>query len=69
MATVSEHTGRWQVMLLLLLGCNYLIVGINHTLATFQSYTPPFFCQVIYGEERAQFYQLMLTLMFHFPPS
>jgi hypothetical protein len=69
MPTASEHIGRWQVMLLLLLGCNYVIVGINHTLATFQGYTPPFFCQVIYGDERAKFYQLMLTLMFHFPPS
>jgi hypothetical protein len=68
MATASEQVGRWQVMLLLLLGCNYLIVGINHTLATFQGYTPSFFCKVICGDERAQIYQLMLTLMFHFPP-
>jgi len=69
MATESEHVGRWQVMLLLLLGCNYLIVGINHTLATFQGYQPPFFCEVIYGDGRAQFCQLMLTLMFQFHPS
>jgi hypothetical protein len=33
---------------LLLLGCNYAIVGINHTLPTFQGYTPYYFCQVIY---------------------
>jgi hypothetical protein len=50
MATASEHIGRRQVMLLLLLGCNYIIVGINHTLATFQGYTPAFFCRVIYGD-------------------
>jgi hypothetical protein len=50
MATVSEHIGQWQVMLVLLLGCNYFIVGINHTLPTFQSYTPHFFCQVIYED-------------------
>jgi len=55
MATPSEHVGWWQVMLLLLLGCNYLIVGINHTLATFQGYTPPFFCQVIYADEKVNF--------------
>jgi hypothetical protein len=48
MATGSENIGRWQVLLLLLLGCNYLIVGINHTLPTFQGYIPHFFCQVIY---------------------
>jgi hypothetical protein len=57
MATVSERVGLWQVMLLLLLGCNYIIVGINHTLPTFQGYTPHFFCQVIYGDGiRTQFY-------------
>jgi hypothetical protein len=64
MATGSECVGRWQVMLLLLLGCNYLIVGINHTLSTFQGYTPYFFCQVIYGDgTMAQIYQLMSTLI------
>jgi hypothetical protein len=49
-AMVSEHIGKRQVMLLLLLGCNYIIVGINHTLPTFQGYTPHFFCQVIYRD-------------------
>jgi hypothetical protein len=44
----SEHIEKRQIMLLLLLGCNYAIVGINHTLPTFQGYTPYYFCQVIY---------------------
>jgi hypothetical protein len=48
MGAVSEHVEKRQMMLLLLLGCNYIIVGINHTLPTFQGYTPYYFCQVIY---------------------
>jgi hypothetical protein len=51
MVDVSEHIGQWKVVLLLLLGCNYAIVGINHTLPTFQGYTPYYFCQVIHGYE------------------
>ena len=43
---VKEKTGYWRVILLLLLGCNYAIVSINHTLPTFQGYTPNYFCQV-----------------------
>jgi hypothetical protein len=46
---VIEHIGKWQVMLLLLVGCNNIIVSINHTLPTFQGYTPSYFCQVIYS--------------------
>ncbi|PNF33929.1 hypothetical protein B7P43_G06010 [Cryptotermes secundus] len=45
MVAVNERVGQWQIMLLLLLGCNYAIVGINHTLPTFQGYTPNYFCQ------------------------
>jgi hypothetical protein len=48
MVVVNERVGQWQMMLLLLLGCNYAIVGINHTLPTFQGYTPYYFCQVIH---------------------
>jgi hypothetical protein len=48
MAAVNEDIGLWQMVLLFLLGCNYAIVGINHTLPTFQGYTPYYFCQVIH---------------------
>ncbi|KAJ9577163.1 hypothetical protein L9F63_006285, partial [Diploptera punctata] len=35
-----------KILLLLLLSCYNSIVSINHTLPTFQGYTPHYFCQV-----------------------
>ncbi|XP_021939494.1 solute carrier family 22 member 6-A-like isoform X6 [Zootermopsis nevadensis] len=46
MAVLSEDSGQWKMVFLFLIGCNYAIVGINHTLPTFQGYTPRYFCQV-----------------------
>ncbi|XP_069683757.1 solute carrier family 22 member 3-like [Periplaneta americana] len=44
--TDSDRIGYRRVLLLLLVGCYHSIVSINHTLPTFQGYTPRFFCQV-----------------------
>lgn len=38
--------GCFQMVLVLLLGINYVIVAMSHALPVFHNYTPKFYCQV-----------------------
>lgn len=38
--------GCFQVVIVLLLGINYVIVAMSHALPVFHNYTPKFYCQV-----------------------
>ena len=41
---ILEPMGRYQVLLLVLLAANSIIIGINHTLTSFHTYTPAYTC-------------------------
>lgn len=45
-AVVLNPMGRYQIALLLALTFNSAIVGISHTLTSFHTYTPEFYCEV-----------------------
>ena len=36
--------GRYQIGIILLMNLNNVVVGINHTLTSFLTYIPKFFC-------------------------
>lgn len=38
--------GCFQVVIVVLLGINYVIVAMSHALPVFHNYTPKFYCQV-----------------------
>lgn len=38
--------GCFQVVIVLLLGINYVIVAMSHALPVFHNYTPKYYCQV-----------------------
>lgn len=42
----EAKVGCFQMVLALLLGINYVIVAMSHTLPVFHNYTPKFYCQV-----------------------
>ncbi|XP_017888539.1 organic cation transporter protein-like [Ceratina calcarata] len=44
--------GCFQVIVVLLLGINYVIVAMNHALPVFHNYTPKFYCQMKNGTRR-----------------
>lgn len=39
-----DRMGRYQILIILLMNLNNLTVGINHTLTSFLTYIPKFFC-------------------------
>lgn len=39
-----DRMGRYQIIIILLMNLNNLTVGINHTLTSFLTYIPKFFC-------------------------
>lgn len=39
-----DRMGRYQVLIILLMNLNNLTVGVNHTLTSFLTYIPKFFC-------------------------
>lgn len=39
-----DRMGRYQIIIILLMNLNNLYVGINHTLTSFLTYIPKFFC-------------------------
>lgn len=42
----EAKVGCFQMVLVLLLGINYVIVAMSHALPVFHNYTPKFYCQV-----------------------
>ncbi|OAD52318.1 Solute carrier family 22 member 3 [Eufriesea mexicana] len=44
--------GCFQVVIVLLLGVNYVIVAMSHALPVFHNYTPKFYCQARNGTKR-----------------
>lgn len=42
----EAKVGCFQMVLVLLLGINYVIVAMSHALPIFYNYTPKFYCQV-----------------------
>ncbi|XP_015513351.2 organic cation transporter protein-like [Neodiprion lecontei] len=46
MRAEDAKVGSFQVVLLFLLGINYVIVSMNHALPNFHSHTPNFYCKV-----------------------
>jgi len=42
----EAKVGCFQIVLMLLLGINYVIVAMSHALPVFHNYTPKFYCQV-----------------------
>ncbi|CAK9806899.1 Organic anion transporter 3 [Anthophora quadrimaculata] len=44
--------GCFQVVIVLLLGVNYVIVAMSHALPVFHNYTPKFYCQAKNGTKR-----------------
>lgn len=45
-----DRMGQYQIWLILLMSTNNLIVGINHTLTSFLTYTPKFYCESVPNE-------------------
>lgn len=39
-----DRMGRYQILIILLMNLNNLTVGINHTLTSFLTYIPKFYC-------------------------
>lgn len=39
-----DRMGRYQVLIILLINLNNFTVGINHTLTSFLTYIPKFYC-------------------------
>lgn len=68
-AVVLNPMGRYQIALLLALTFNSAIVGISHTLTSFHTYTPDFYCEVWQYIYKYIQYTLYFTLMIKQPIS